>query len=37
MSELMPEKPEEKDSKAEVIFQIFCAVIFLSKIGRAHV
>lgn len=33
MSELMPEKQEEKESKAEVLFQIFCAFIFLSMIG----
>ncbi|SDH65363.1 TRAP transporter small permease [Propionivibrio dicarboxylicus] len=33
MSELMPEKPQENESKAEIAFQVFCAVIFLSMIG----
>lgn len=33
MSELMPEKAQENESKAEVAFQVFCAVVFLSMIG----
>lgn len=33
MSELMPEKPQENESKAEIAFQVFCAVMFLSMIG----
>ena len=33
MSELIPEKQQENESKAELAFQIFCAVIFLSMIG----
>ena len=33
MSELMPEKQQENESKAELAFQIFCATVFLSMIG----
>ena len=33
MSELMPEKEQENESKGELAFQIFCAVVFLSMIG----
>lgn len=33
MSELMPEKEQENESKGEIAFQIFCAVVFLSMIG----
>lgn len=33
MSELMPEKQQENESKAELAFQVFCAFVFLSMIG----
>ena len=33
MSELMPEKEQENETKAEIAFQVFCAVVFLSMIG----
>ncbi|WP_263768524.1 TRAP transporter small permease [Propionivibrio soli] len=33
MSELMPEKEQENESKGEIAFQVFCAVVFLSMIG----
>ena len=33
MSELMPEKEQDNESKGELAFQIFCAVVFLSMIG----
>ena len=33
MSELMPEKEQSNESKGELAFQVFCAVVFLSMIG----
>ena len=33
MSELLPEKESQNESKGELAFQIFCATIFLSMIG----
>ena len=33
MSELMPEKEQHNESHAEIAFQVFCAVVFLSMIG----
>ncbi|MDR2789002.1 MAG: TRAP transporter small permease [Candidatus Accumulibacter sp.] len=33
MSELLPEKPQESESRAEVAFQAFCAIVFLGMIG----
>jgi TRAP-type C4-dicarboxylate transport system permease small subunit len=33
MSELLPEKAQEKEGKGEVAFQAFCAIVFLGMIG----
>ena len=33
MSELLPDKPQESESKGEVAFQVFCALVFLGMIG----
>ena len=33
MSELLPDKEQANESKGELAFQIFCAVVFLSMIG----
>ena len=33
MSELLPEKEQQTESKAEVAFQMFCASVFLGMIG----
>jgi TRAP-type C4-dicarboxylate transport system permease small subunit len=33
MSELLPDKPQENESKGEVAFQAFCAIVFLGMIG----
>ena len=33
MSELMPEKEQDNESKGEVAFQVFCASVFLGMIG----
>jgi TRAP-type C4-dicarboxylate transport system permease small subunit len=33
MSELLPDKPQEKEGRGEVAFQVFCAAVFLGMIG----
>ena len=33
MSELMPEKEQNNESKGELAFQVFCAAVFLGMIG----
>jgi TRAP-type C4-dicarboxylate transport system permease small subunit len=33
MSELLPDKPRENESKGELAFQAFCAIVFLGMIG----
>jgi TRAP-type C4-dicarboxylate transport system permease small subunit len=33
MSELLPDEPQESESKGELAFQWFCAVVFLGMIG----
>ncbi|MDR2112947.1 MAG: TRAP transporter small permease [Candidatus Accumulibacter sp.] len=33
MSELLPDKPRESETKGEVAFQAFCAAVFLGMIG----
>ena len=33
MSELMPEKEQNNESKGELAFQVFCATVFLGMIG----
>ncbi|MDR1936801.1 MAG: TRAP transporter small permease [Candidatus Accumulibacter sp.] len=33
MSELLPDKAQENESKGELAFQVFCAAVFLGMIG----